>query len=160
MTHRKLMSFMAIALAASACRAESFYLKADKTNVVFGPFEYKDGAKVPLGENVFTVVRKVTVKMTVPQKLKKTIIPKVEFRDVGIRDVVEFLRQASIDYSPPADDHHKGVNFILLLKGRPEPKVTFQARELSLGDVLEAVVSVTELKLRIEGNVVYVEPGK
>jgi len=148
----------ALLLAVALSRADSFYLKEDGTDRVHGPFPFENGAKVRLGEATFTVVRKVTVKMTLPQKLRSTIIPKLDFRDAGIGDVVDFLRQASIDYSPPAEEMHKGVNLILLLKGRPEPKVTFQAHEISLGDALEAVVSVTEMTKRIDANVIYIEP--
>ena len=158
MTKRSIVGFVAMVMAVTVCRAESFYLKEDKTGEVYGPFPIKDGGKVELGEATYTIVKKVTIKLTLPQKLKRTIIPKMDFRNAGMRSVIDFLRQASIDYSPPSEEKHKGVNLILLLKGQPEPKVTFQARELSLKDALEAVASVTELNLRVEGNVVYIEP--
>jgi len=36
--------------------------------------------------------------------------------------------------------------------------VTFRAKQLSLGEVLQTVTSVTGFKVRMDGSVVYIEP--
>ena len=41
----------------SVVHAEGFNLKHDKTGKVYGPYEYKNGAKILLGKTSFTVVK-------------------------------------------------------------------------------------------------------
>jgi hypothetical protein len=113
---------------------------------------------VKLAGGSFTVVQQLAVKPTLAQKMKKTILPEVDFRNARLSDVIGFLTQASVDFSPPALEKHKGINLILLLRGQEDPLVTFRAKQLSLGEVLQTVTSVTGFKVRVDGSVVYVEP--
>lgn len=147
-----------LACGVGTCAAEAFYLKHQTTGQTYGPFEFSNGAQVKIGAATFTIVRAPAAGMTTGQKLKQTMIPEIDFREAAVADVVEFLRRASVDFSPETE--HKGVNLILNLRERKEaaPRITFKARHLSLEQVLDAVAGVAELKWRVDGNFVMIEP--
>lgn len=57
----------------SVVHAESFKLKHDKTGKVYGPYEYKNGAKILLGKTSFTVVKVQAESSPLPKaETKKT----------------------------------------------------------------------------------------
>lgn len=60
----------------SVVHAESFKLKHDKTGKVYGPYEYKNGAKILLGKTSFTVI-KVQAESTSSPK-EKLVATKIE----------------------------------------------------------------------------------
>ena len=116
-------------------------------------------------------------------KMKAIKIPEVDFRQANIRDVIQFLQDASVEYDPEPDPAKKtGVNIILNLGGaRPgagappggglggepgvvepgvaeAPPITFTARYISLLEALKIVTDVAGLKYRIEGSVVIIVP--
>ncbi len=45
------------AFAVSTCLAEAFYLKSSKTGRMYGPFDYRNGAPMQIGDAEFEVVR-------------------------------------------------------------------------------------------------------
>ena len=100
------------------------------------------------------------------KSLERVKVPEVDFREANIRDVVRFIK----DKSSQSDDgekgeQNKGVNLIL----RPDvakdgedtgntPRITFQARNISLLETLKIVTELANLKYRIQGNVVMIVP--
>jgi len=108
------------------------------------------------------------------QKLGRTKVPEVNFRQAHIRDVVHFLSRASRDHDPKK----VGVNMIWsgdaadLKKRRPlgeqgkadgadesgVPLITFRARHISVLEALNLVTQIAGLKYRIDGNVIMVVP--
>lgn len=122
------------------------------------------------------------------EKMSKIIIPEIEFRQANIRDVVNFLVEASI----AGDPEGHGVNIVLNLPGTaaeevappPEPEelpifgeeelvpaptpspaegaavptITLNLRRISLLDALKIITEVAGLRYRIEGNVVVIAP--
>jgi len=121
--------------------------------------------------------RKESREAKVRRKLESIVIPKIEFRQADIRDILELLAQLSAELDPDKE----GVNIILNLHvpGKKRPKreehfmeksdekrttspwdvpVTFTARTLSLAETLNVVSQMGGLKYRVEGNTVMVVP--
>jgi hypothetical protein len=71
-------------------------------------------------------------------KAAKIIIPKIEFRDAGLRECVALLQLKGRDHSPDG----QGVNLVLNLPAGHEPKITLSLTNISL---LEAVKNVAQL---------------
>jgi len=143
------------------CVAEPFYLKHDATGKLYGPYGFRQGAKVVIGTTSFTLVRKAAAQPTLEEKLKLTVIPEMDFRAATVEDVVEFLKSASTEHSPAEDPAQKGVNIILNLRGDTramQPCITFSARQLSLYEAIKVVTQIADLRFTIQGNVLMIEP--
>lgn len=123
---------------------------------------FKKGPQSEAGANV---AKSAAVQLA--EKMKKIIIPKLEFRDARIDDVINYLQQQSIAFdkdSPPAE---KGVNIILKLKsfqGTADapanmPAITLFLKNLSLMDAFKYITEYSGLKYRIEENTVVVYPA-
>jgi hypothetical protein len=144
------------------CHADSFFLKHEKTGKVYGPFTYKDGTVVKIGKQQFTLLKPEQKPMTLMQVLKSTKIPKIEFRQTNVHDVIDFLQQASAEFCPSDDPKWKGgVNIVLNLKGmkkRDLPIITFNAEQISLHEALNVVTQIAELEQEIRENVIMIRP--
>jgi hypothetical protein len=125
--------------------------------------------KVLIGTNSFTIVKpdtksgekKITIvfEPTMEQKLAHTVIPQIDFRQANVRDVIEFLRQASEDYSPFKDAKHKSVNFVTKIDDAEDVgTITFKAQRISLRDTLNAITSVANLEYELRDNWVLIKP--
>jgi len=133
------------------------------------------------------VIKTQTAAEKLREKMSKIIIPEIEFRQANIRDVVNFLVEASI----AGDPEGHGVNIVLNLpeevapveqaapapeeelpffgeeetpaapapvEAGPVPTITLNLRRISLLDALKIVTEVAGLRYRIEGNVVVITP--
>ncbi|MBI2440130.1 MAG: tetratricopeptide repeat protein [Lentisphaerae bacterium] len=120
------------------------------------------------------------------EKLNAIQIPKLEFRQANIVDVIKYLDEVSVANDKESAPGEKGVNFILHLK-RPDaaevaptqpvegelvgeeatvtppptslPTVTLSLRNIVLMDAIKYITEVTGLKYRIEENVVIITPA-
>ena len=107
-------------------------------------------------------------------KMKEIIIPEIEFRQVDIRDVINFLVEASKEF----DTDKKGVNIILNIGTMQNdinssadpfadsssdneseiPLITFSARDISLYETLKIVMQVSYLRFIIKDNNIFIVP--
>ena len=148
--------------------AESFFLVDRDSLKRYGPFELKEGATVTIGKQVFIVQKPggeaEARAMTVEARMEAIKIPQIDLRQARIRDAVEFLKKSSIEFdNPQAPQKEKGINLILNLQGMDEAKlalITFSARNISVKDALNALVSAAGLQYRIDGAIVFIEPKK
>lgn len=148
-------------IVSATCLAEPFQLKDDKTGTLYGPFEFKDGSKIVVGTTSFTLVKPKRTESTVEKKMQEIKIPEIDFRQANIRDVVQFLQDASVQFDKTdAAQGEKGVNMILNLQATDAPLVTFNARAISLFEAIKIVTQVANLTYRIDGNVVMIEAKK
>lgn len=117
------------------------------------------------------------------KKLDKIVIPEINFKQANIRDVVDFLTEATVEFDSSADpDEKKGANIILNLPSaaapieppdifaEPEdeadlksvgvetPLITFSARYISTLEALKIVTEVANLKYNINGENISVVP--
>lgn len=61
---RTIVAMLGLALVSvSVVYAQSFSLKSDETGEVYGPFDYKNGAKVTIGKSSFTLVKSASAKL-------------------------------------------------------------------------------------------------
>ncbi len=127
-----------------------------------------------------------TTSQPVIEKMRRIVIPEIEFRNAPVQDVVKFLNQASREGDKETTDPtQKGVNIILNLNpgttgpaaapaaaaadpfapaatgagGRSSYEITFQARYINLEAALKIITSVSGLKYLVEGNVVMIVPA-
>ena len=92
------------------------------------------------------------------QKMRSLMLPKVEFREASITDVVTFLNDTSRELDPAK----KGVNFVLKLPagqtGENAPKITLNLRQVPLYDLLRYTTDIAGLSFRAEQNAVVIAP--
>ncbi len=84
-------------------------------------------------------------------KLRDSIVKKLDFRDAALRDVVAFLSQVS------------GDEFNILIKADDAsmpPTVTMSLANVPLYDVLRYVCEVTESELRVDEHAVVIALGR
>lgn len=128
----------------------------------------------------------VTPARRLQEKMETLIIPRIEFRQANIRDVISFLRDAS----EATDPEGEGVNIILNLSmpdGAPAPtptadadpwgdqddwgaaapraeaggvpSITLNLRRISLMEALRYITEVAGLRYRIEDSAVVITPA-
>ena len=88
--------------------AETWTLRDERTGEVFGPVTPTDGAEVEVGGRTLTLQRAQTKRDETEARLKRIIIPAVEFRQAHVTDVLNFLVEASI----AADPEKEGANVV------------------------------------------------
>ena len=129
----------------------------------------------------------LTAEMRIRDKMRRIVIPEIDFRQANITDVVVFLGDSSREYDDedvaPED---RGVNFVLDLgdggassapaaavtddpwnapvepvaDANPSgvPALTIKSRYVSLQSTLDMIMDMSGLKYRIQGNVVMIMP--
>ncbi len=112
------------------------------------------------------------------EKMRKIVIPELNFREANIRDIVDFLNKACREGDQePGDPNRKGAKLVLNLQpgGTAAPQnpfeavapttgdadgmheVTFNARFISLEQALKTITQVAGLKYSVVGNDVVIE---
>ena len=92
--------------------------------------------------------------------LRATVIPEVSFRSANAVDVIEFMRVASKEYGPSGAKKATGVNFIAKLtpaQRKAIPLITFEAKQLSVLELLNTVTELAGLSYKIEPSWVMIE---
>ena len=93
----------------------------------------------------------------IERKTKAIIIPEIDFHEANIRDIVQFLSQASSQYDTSADDR-KGVQIVLNLPQDTSSRVTMHVRRVSVLEALKLATDLAGVKYRFEGSVVCIVP--
>ena len=152
---------LAALIPAGAALSAPFYLIHETTGKRFGPIHGREGERIMIGDAAFLVSTGITKKLTPVEALRLTVIPKIEFRQANLVDVIEYLRQASVMHSPVEDKKQKGVNIVLDLKSMPAeeiPRITVSLREVTLAEAMKVIAQVTGMRVRTSGNVIFIEP--
>lgn len=94
------------------------------------------------------------------ETLEQTIIPKIEFRNVTVRDALNFLREASVTYGPQQDPDRRGVTIIVKIPPNQgnSPSFSFRATDMSLQQALKAICSAANLQYSLRSGWILVEP--
>ena len=144
---------LAVVAAWSVCRADQICITSDK-GVTYGPFDVKAGAVLNFGDATFTITKVKTAPNRILEAMEAIRIPEIDFRAANIRDVVEFLSEASVEF----DKSNKRVNIVLLLgPDKPEvPLITFRARDITLLEAVKLVCKVANLKYFVRDGVVMI----
>ena len=96
------------------------------------------------------------------RKLDKIIIPKIDFRDVTVREALEFIKQraTSLD-SVEQDTALKGVNVVLESvpdTATSEAKISLSLTNVPLRTAIDYVAQAANMKFKVEPNAVVVAP--
>jgi len=116
----------------------------------------------------------------IEEKMKKIILPEVDFQETAIAEVVEFLSEGSRESEDnEGSEEPEGVNFVLNLRSGADkrkdvtadpdggdsttraesyPVITFKARRISLFEALKIVTQVAGLDYTIQNGVVMIHP--
>ena len=174
MVRRVLLTLtFALAFTNQSSGSDPFFLEGTQGEL-FGPFMLREGETIKLGFESARIVFPSQRQIEFRKKISQTIIPELSFRQANVRDVIEFLRQASAKYAPAgspqgpvdivleADAGQPGPESVQTPPGAAEvPDVTFNARYISLLTAIQIVARVTDLKCLIKENrIVLLRPAK
>ncbi len=113
-----------------AAFAETWTLTDEKTGEVFGPVSPAEGVTIEVGNRTLVLQVSQTKKDQTEARLKRIIIPALEFRNANVGDVVQFLMEASL----AADPENRGVNIVLSsLENAPSAATSPQMDEWGFG---------------------------
>ncbi len=114
----------------------------------------RHGAPVALDDKTYTIVVPVAERIpSIQERLTRTVIPEMDFRQASVKDIVDFLRKAAVEHSPYREDRHKNVNIIVNMTPaalRRLPPITISARDLTLLDAIKALCGAANVQYVIE----------
>ncbi len=87
-------------------------------------------------------------------RMKSVVLQDVDFREIRFSDAVEFLKQESKEQDP----QEKGINLILKLDPKRNPKITMKLGKKSMYEVLTLISDVAGYQWRYIGGTVVLEP--
>ena len=174
---------ISILLSAVCSGAEQFVI-TERDGTTHGPFSLTDGTEILLGEFEGRVSIVDTARDRVLNAIQSIQIPKIDFVNADIHDVVGFLQNAVTEYGkklePPLptlalsltspadqveDPEDPSANprpaAEALEQGSESaiPRITFSARYVTLYEVLRIITDIADLKYRIEGNCIFIVSG-
>ena len=92
-------------------------------------------------------------------RLKRIVIPQLEFKKVTVSEALDFLAMVALEY-----DKTKSQPYAMLRIGVPESilktSLSFEAKNISLLDALNTVTSTAGLRYSISGRIIRVTPTK
>jgi len=151
---------------ASSVQAETFFLSAEEDDAKYGPFEFREGARIVIEKKTFVLKKLKPIGDTgaLEKKLQSLTLPAINLIREPLRTAVVRLMQeiADLDKENPKEGW-SGVNIVLNTNGIPDnriPEVTIHARNITLLDAVKVLTRVTGWEYRLEGNVVFIEPKK
>ena len=146
---RATLFVLSFAMLATAATAESFRLKDEASGKVYGPFEFKHGSRIKIGDSQLTVVKPDAAQARIVASLKAQKIPKIDFKQANIRDVVAFLRHGVKD---------KDVSIVLAEGAGEADPITMLVGNSTLDNVLGILCDVAGLNWEVRHGVVMLDP--
>ena len=151
-TMKTIITVIALTISLAPAIAGSFVLVDKNNDTVYGPFNYEDQNTVLIGDANLTLKILDKPETKLERLAKEIIIPNVEFRQAPIADILQFLREVSIQCCPGGTN----VNIVLNVTS-PETvgreatnKATLALRDVSLYDALRYTTEVLGLKIRYD----------
>jgi len=92
---KTIMNPALLSLLASTALCSDFTLHQLDTTNVLGPFFYRHGEILQIGTNSYEISQISTKASETRERLKRVIIPSIEFRNAVVPDVLNFLIEAS-----------------------------------------------------------------
>ncbi len=128
---RTVATILCTAVLASSALGETFSLKDTATKKTHGPFHFKDGTQISIGEAKWEIKRLDPRRDEIIAAMKKIQIPSLTFNDARLEDVALFLSETVI---------RLGFADMNIALGRNTDKinlVTMSVHDISLFDVIE-----------------------
>jgi hypothetical protein len=88
------------------------------------------------------------------KKAGEIILPKVDFREATVAEMVNFMRAKAAELDP----EKSGVNIILQPGTGAEARITISLANIPLIEALRDTAHLAGLKLRVEANALVIEP--
>lgn len=89
-------------------------------------------------------------------KLKSIILPKINFEQATIEEVIGYLRSKSVEFDT-IDPNKSGVNFILQTRGKTTAPITMSdLRDVPMIVALDQITSLAGLAYRVESHAVII----
>lgn len=138
--------------------SDRFTLVDPTAKTEYGPFDYRNGAVLRVADHEYRIKKLASADQILEEQLRHIILPEIEFRDAGIRDVVDFLNRPSLEGDIGDMDELRrspAYNIRLLLpvaEATRVPQVTFTARHISEYDLLASVAALTGGRFTIENG--------
>lgn len=82
-------------------------------------------------------------------KLNSIVFPKIEFHDTPLRDCVDYLNKAMLQYDPEPDPARRGISIILDPGAWENKKVTLSLTDASLVTILYKLEKATGTNILI-----------
>ena len=149
------------------------FILLDKDGKKHGPFIFGNNQVIEVnGQRMMIKTRDLKVPKEVPieTRLNSIRIPEVKFRDVDIRDAVEFFRTVSKEKDPQG----VGVNFVIMpgllkstatkdgrsvVKNDQYPRITMDVRNVTLAEAIKFLdLGSNRFKVRVQNNAVVFVP--
>ena len=137
-----------VALATSVTGDEGFSLKDTTTGKTYGPFQFKDGSRVKIGETELTIVKPDPAQDRIVAMLKEAKFPNLDMRNAALSDLVEYLAK-----KPKNPD----INIVLGPGVARADPITFSVRNATLYDVLGILCDIANLEWEIRHGVVMID---
>lgn len=96
--------------------------------------------------------RAAAIEAETEAKLSNIVVPKLDFHEADLRQVVAFLHERAVDLDPDGE----GVNFVVNLR-EEVPKVTVSLKNVSLRSVLRVITMLTDTDYELEENIVIIQ---
>lgn len=97
---------------------------------------------------------------TITLKLMRIIIPRVEFREATVDEALKLLQKMSVELDMTVTDPSlKGLS-LKLHGGAPARRITFSAGNLPIGEVIQYIAELADLKIKIENGGLVLYPAK
>ena len=151
-------------LAGTCCGADLFYLTNTAAHTNYGPFEYVHGGKVTVGGQALEIRRNLTDEERITYRLRKIIVPEIDFRGACLSNVVEFFQKIAVENErPPMEDGTNAIRFLLAVqpdeanpgtKDRDRPICEGMGRFVSLYTAIQEVCRWANLEFKIEKDTV------
>ncbi len=94
--------------------------------------------------------------MSTDEKVRKIIMPSVEFVDTPIQDAIQFLVARSRELDTSSNDpQEKGINIIL--KEPSDARITLKLTNVPLGEALNYTAQLASLSYHVEDNAVVID---
>lgn len=95
----------------------------------------------------------VAEQQSVRERVRETVIPRVQYRDVGVDEAFDDLVEAARS----ADPSGQGVNIVYHgPQGEDARRITLSLRRISLYDAIRYITQVAGLYYRIDDNAVFI----
>jgi hypothetical protein len=170
---KRYLTIIVTVLTASLAHSEQFELTDEESAHTYGPFEYTNGVTVSLDGRLLTLKRVQTKADVLTEKMKKIMIPSIEFRNANVTDVVNFLVDASAAGDPDGvgtsillsrviplkdeqstNDHFSAPFFSPEDENAPAPQpesrgITLNLRRISLYDALHIITEAAGLTFKV-----------
>lgn len=143
----------------SVGRAEEFYL-IDPAGAKLGPYPYEHDVQLRIATNNYTlfIPRAVKEHNAVVDKMRRIIIPEVDFRTAYVGDVAIFLEEESVKHDtgrkPLGVKMRLGAGQYKWMDADLRHTATFRARNVSLFEAVDLLCEKADVKWKVVDNMV------